>query len=259
MKKIFLCAFGLACMAVACNSVVDEPVQYGEISVALGEPDVEVISKAAETLDQSSAEAAEYMVRIFKKGDDIQTATPQYSVAYNAFTSPKQLPLDTYFVTAENCTAAEAEAENKMRLFGQSEEITLSVDAISQTATVNCEVANARVAVVFDESVRGQFTGLKVELKGSKNVTVDYAGENIGEETVVWYNPQTIAYKISGTFTQLDKIIELPETERVLAAKNNIKIVVRLNTSNGQLLPEITVNKDIDTPTEVPGEFNPYE
>ncbi len=253
MKKIFLCAFGLACMAVACNSVKeDAPAQYGEISVTLGEPDIEVVTKAAEELKPTDTEAANYTVRIFNSSDE-----KQYEVKYSEFTSPYKLELGTYYVTAENCTEAAAESENVMRLYGRSDNITLTADAISKKATVNCEVANSLVSVVFDQSVSGQFDDLKVELTGTKTVTVAETAADV--ETKTWFNPQTISYKISGTFKQLNKYIELPSVQRTLEAKNYVKIVVKLNTSNGQLLPEITVNTDIQDPTEVSGEFNPYE
>ncbi len=247
MKKILFCAFSLACMAVACNSVEEAaPVQYGEISVALGEPDVEVITRAEDS-------AADYMVRVFNSNHEMQ-----HEVVYNQFGTCK-LPLGIYYVTAENCSEAEAESANEgkgcMRLWGRSTDVVLSVDNLSQTASVNCEVVNARVAVAFDSSVSGRFNDLKVVISGSREVTVNETAADV--ETETWFYPQTISYKITGKFIQLGKDIEISGT-KTLEAKNNIKLLVKLNTSNGQLLPEIVVNTDIDDPTEVPGEFNPY-
>ncbi len=254
MKRIFLCALGLACMTVACNSVEEAvPVQYGEISVSLGDPEIEVITKAEpEVIDPSSPEAANYAVSILNS-----SGQEEYKAKYNEFITQK-LALGEYKVTAEDCTEAEAESANdnkgKMRLYGETE-INLTAENLSQTATVNCEVANARVAVVFDESVSGRFTDLKVELSGSRTVTV--AETEAGVETETWFKPQTLTYKISGNFTQLDKEVVITDS-KVLAAKNNVKIVVKLNLSNGQLLPEITIDTTIDDVQEIPGEFNPY-
>ncbi len=253
MKKFFLYAIGFACMAVACNSIVEEvPVQYGKISVSLGEPEIEVITKA-EVLNPSSSDAANYMVRIYNSADELQYENP-----YSQFET-KLLRLGTYYVTAENCTEAEAESfdgnKGKVRIAGTSSDVVLDADHLSQTATVNCEVSNARVAVAFDESVSGKFTNLKVVLSGSKTLTVNET--EAGVETETWFRPQTLSYSISGNFTQLGKDVELTGT-RVLAAKNNVKIVVKLNVSNGQLLPEITIDSTIDDVQEIPGVFNPY-
>ncbi len=250
MKNIFLCAIGLACMAVACNSVEEPtvPVQYGEIFVSLGEPDVEVVTKAAQPDDTDN-----YVVRVFDLEDQQQGA----DAVYKDFL-PMKLPLGDYYVTAENCTETEAEENNgRMRLAGRSETITLSADNLSRTATVNCEVVNARVAVVFDGTVNGKFSDLKVTVTGENGRTVTFNETATAVETESWFNPQTVNYVISGTFTQLGKAIEV-KGSRTLAAKNNIKLLVKLNTSSGQLMPEITISKDIDSPVEVPGEFNPY-
>ncbi len=253
MKKILTGALGLALMAVACNTLGEPEVQYGEISVSLGEPDVEVVTRAAETLDPSSADAADYTVRILNS-----SGVEQYKAKYNVFET-QRLPLGDYYVTAENCSEAEAEQDNgQMRLFGESAVLTLSADNLSQTVRVDCEVVNSRVAVVFDSTVENRFEGLKVVLAGAstgRSVTVGQTAS--GVETETWFNPQTVNYTISGRFTQLGKDIKI-EGSRTLAAKNNIKLVVKLNLSNGQLLPVVTVNKDIDNPSEIPGEFNPY-
>ncbi len=259
MKKIIFCALGVALIAVACNSVKEDtaPVQYGEISVSLGDPELEVITKAFTALDPESDEAASYIVRVFNSADDVQQGT---DATYKDF-QPMKLPLGTYYVSAENCTPAQAEeGDGVMRIAGDCKDVpvVLTSDNLSQTATVNCSVANARVAVVFDESVSGLFDNLQVVITGEDGSRIKTVTEmEAGVEKELWFNPQTISYVISGTFKQLDKEITITGT-RTLAAKNNIKLCVKVNLSNGQLLPVIQVNKELDSPTDIPGEFNPY-
>ncbi len=261
MKKNFLCVIGLACMAVACNSVVEEPVQYGEISVSLGEPEVEVITKAGESLNKDSDLAKSYTVSIFDKEVD----EAKYTASYYDFATQK-LPLGTYYVTAENCTEADAEAAKEgygqMRLFGQSPDIMLSVDNISQTATVNCEIVNAKVSVEFADAITTEnFENLQVVLSRtapSRTVTVPYASST----TEVWFDAgSAVSYSITGTFKSgtYTKPVSL-SGNFTLAAKNHVRIAVSVNLDNGQLTaPEITYDTVLNDPSTEDNVFNPYE
>ncbi len=259
MKRNIFCALGVALIAVACNSVKEDtaPVQYGEISVSLGDPELEVITKAFTALDPNSEEAAQYTVSVFNYDTNEQQGS---AVSYKDF-QPVKLPLGKYYVSAENCTPVQAEeGDGRMRIAGDCKDVpvVLTSENLSQTATVNCSVANARVAVAFDGSVSGLFDNLQVVVTGEDGNRVKTVAEmEAGVEKELWFNPQTISYVISGTFKQLDKLITINGT-RTLAAKNNIKLCVKVNLSNGQLLPVIQVDKELDSPTDVPGEFNPY-
>ena len=257
MNNRILTAMALIFMAVACTHKVDEPLRYGELGVALsGEPSVEVLSKAPQTLDPESDDAAAYMVRIFDSADQ-----QKYEAAYSAFQT-QTLPLGTYYVTAENCSEAQAEeGYGKMRLYGRSADVTLAPEALVQTATVNCTVANAKVSVQFDESVEGRFTGLQVALSGGtvRTAPVVIAQTETDVVTETWFNPSELTYTISGTFTAggINKSVEISKTVD-LQAKSNIKLVVKVNLENGQLVPNVTFDTQIDDPKEVSGEFNPY-
>jgi hypothetical protein len=247
----------LALMAVACSTEVKETLQYGELSVALsGEPVIEALTKAPVALDPQSKDAENYTVRIFNDADAVQ-----YEETYAEFAA-QRLQLGTYYVTAENCTEAEAEAGNgKMRLYGRSADVNLSAEALSQTAEVGCTVANAKVSVEFDSSVQGRFSGLQVTLAGgtTPDRSLTIAQTEAGVITETWFNPSSLTYTISGTFTGsgMTKPVEIVKTI-TLEAKNNIKLLVRVNLENGQLSPSITVDTDIDNLQETTEEFNPY-
>lgn len=259
MNKI-LTPLAIAFMAVACTSKVDEPLQYGRLSVALsGEPSVEVVTKA-EALDKTSEDAKDYTVSIYDKS---AASEPKYSATYFDFAT-QTLPLGTYYVTAENCTESEAESaesgKGKKRIAGQSADVTLAADALTGTATVNCTVTNALVSVKFDASVDGRFSDLKVTLVGgttSKTVTVAQTATDV--VTGNWFNPQTLTYTISGTFigSGMNKPVSLSKSIE-LVAKNNIQLLVKVNLENGLLTPAVTVDTSIDDPTVENGEFNPY-
>lgn len=257
MNKNKFLTMASALVAVACNTAIETPVQYGELSVSLaGEPQVEVISKA----DAASEGVSNYTVRIFNESD-----VKKYESVYNAFET-QVLPLGTYYVTAESCSAEAAEeGYGKMRLYGRSADMTLTASALSQTAEVECTVANALVTVRFDESVSGRFSDLKVVVSGgttqNRTFTVNETAPDV--DTEIWFNPSNMTYSISGIFDPegMNKVINLPEKAIALAAKNNVVLRVSVNLDNGQLLvPTITVNTEMDEPVEdTGGTINPYE
>lgn len=265
----FLSATVLTLMAVACNSEhIEAPVRYGEISVSLGTPDVEVVAKAPETLNPNSTEAAGYTVSIFDK----TSSSAVYTAAYDQFEA-QALELGTYYVTAENYDQAGAEAANDglgdMRLAGRSADIVLSSAGQKETAVVECEVTNALVTVEFDSSVAGHFENLKIVLTGGttpgRSLTVNETAS--GVETDVWFNPSeelsytTLTYTITGIYdpSGAAKPVEMTDSRR-LEAKDNVRLVVKLNLEHGQILvPELTFDTVINDPEHVDGEFNPYK
>ena len=268
MKRKFIGAALIAMTPVACNTKLEIPEVYGELSVSLaGEPTVEVVSKAGEqqeptVLQPTDTEAAGYMVRIYTSDDEMKYESP-----YSEF-KPQKLPLGTYYVTAENCTEAYAESaesgKGMKRIAGQSADVTLTPDALTGNATVNCTVTNALVSVKFDASVEDRFENLKVTLTGgtsSKTIEVTETATDVVTE--IWFNPSELTYTITGTFTGsgMNKPVNINNSTApiTLEARNHIQLIVKVNLENGQLKPSVTVDPEIDDPTEVNGEFNPYK
>lgn len=258
MKKFILSLVSLAAMVSACNTVmIEQPDQCGELSVSLfDEPGVEVVTKAPEALSPTDDEASKYTVRIFNASDE-----KLYEATYKAFET-QTLALGSYYVTAENCSEAAAETGNgTMRLFGKSDNVTLSADALTGTATVNCTVTNAKVSVKFDESVKDKFSGLQVTLSGgttrTKAITVAQTATDVVTET--WFNPSALTYTISGTFTGSGMSKDVSISDDIeLKAKNNILLVVKVNLENGQLVPAVTIDTELDNLVEEDATFNPY-
>lgn len=257
MKNCFTGAMAVLVLAVACQTEkIESAPEYGTLDVAIcAESSFDVVVKSPTQLNPT--DAASYNISIFD-GSDAKKYGP---VEYSAFEA-RVLPMGTYYVTAENYTLEEAESGNgKMRLAGRSEDIVLSASAISQTATVACEVANARVNVAYDSSVSGKFTGLKVELSGGstagRKLTVNETAA--GQKTELWFNPSTVTYTITGTFTPTGKSMTLTGT-RTLAAKDDVNLLVKLNLDNGEITgsPVITVDVSMNAATSVEEEFNPY-
>ncbi len=257
MKRKFIYILAFASLAVACNSArIEQTVQYGEISVAVaGDPEVDVVTKA--DVDPSSDEAANYTVRVYNDAEVQQGS----AVSYKDF-GTRQFELGTYYLTAENCTEAQAEEGNGgMRLFGRSDDVVLSYRQLSQTAEIKCTVANAKISVKFGDSVQGKFSGLKVVLTGGttagRTLTVNQTASDVVTET--WFNPSTVNYTISGTFNSggINAPVSLPGS-RAVAARDNVLILVEVDSTNGQLMPTITYDTEVTESDQTPG-FNPYK
>ncbi len=259
MKMKFTCLLAAIGLVTACDYVrVGEPVRYGEISVAIaGDPEMEVVTKAGTVVDPSSDEAANYIVRVYNQAGEQQGE----ETGYKDF-GTRQFELGTYYLTAEDCTEAQAEEGNgRMRLSGRSDDIALSYQNLSQTVEISCTVANAKVSVQFDESVQGRFSDLKAVLTGGttsgRTLTVNQTDADVITET--WFNPSTVNYTISGTFNSGG--INAPVTlsgSRAVGARDNVLIQVKVDSQNGQLEPTVIFNTDITESDHTSG-FNPYK
>ena len=268
-----------ALLAVSCNTVsIEEPVQYGTLAVSLsGDPVIEVVSKAAETLTPDKA--ANYNIAVYTSADCSGNPVEGTAKKYSELTSPVVLPAATYYVWAESCTAADAESgKGVMRFEGVSPAVEVR-PGFASTATVECTVANAVVTVNFDDSVAGKINGLEVTLvreTPSRSVKVAYAdvaGEDENEnenenenekQQQVWFNAGSIVkYTISGT----SAITQQPLTGEgctgtlpTLNVGNNVQLNIKVASDNGVL----TVSADVEVETSVPETtvkpdgFNPY-
>ncbi len=258
----------LMLLAGACESVHVEPaVRCGELSVALSaEPAVDVVSKAA----SEDVVPEECVVSIFN-ADGTAAAEP---FGYTA-SAKKVLPFGTYYVTAENCTVAESEAGyGRKRVAGRSGDVTLSASQLWQTAAVACEVANARVSVVFDastyavddETISRFPAGLNVTMSdGTRTLEIPQAAA--GEEVVAWFSPEKeITYTIAGEYSYENIVSAVNHTAKItfeegarteLKAKDNVQILVKFSSEKGQLVPSVTFDRNIDESEMNPG-FNPY-
>ncbi len=253
MKKTFT-YLAIALTALSCNRIEPETVQYGEISVALGEPDVEVVTKAATPLDKNSEEAKKYLVTIYEKS----TGEDRFSSSYYDF-EKAVLPLgSTYYVVAETCTETEAEIGNgQMRVTGTSADVELNAGNMSVEVPISCTLVNGKISVVFDSSVDGKFDNLQVVLSRTSPART----LTVTSDTETWFNPSVVSYSITGRFNAggVQKDVEKSGTIN-LAARNHVKLVVKVNLTNGQILvnPTITTDTTIDSTTDKTETFNPY-
>lgn len=242
-------------LAVSCQRVqmVAPQSQYGSLGVSL-KTESELVTKADPGVSLTTADLNLKIVE--KAGSAIK-----YEGKYTAYTTPLKLPMNTsYIVSAENCTAAEAEADNgQIRVFG-SQEVTIS--SLSNDVSFTCTVQNARVEVVFDPSVATYASGVQVVLNsGSRSLTIPYSSAS----TICWFNPTAengFSWTISGTLKNNTKDSINKSGSRTLVAKDNILLNVRIDASNGQLIitqNAITIDTTIKEGDTIDVPYNPYD
>lgn len=249
MKKVFHLAI-IAVLAAGCQTL-DIHQSMGSLSVSL-EPEVNVEVKACD-----ENETPKYIVSVTSAS---AVSGLLYQSAFKDF-KPLSLPMGTYTVSAENCTADEAvSGYGHKRLFG-SKDVTLNYENPNQTVNLDCVLVNSLISIIFDSSVTGVFDDLKVTVKsgtGTETRSVEIKeGDAVRE---AWFNPAEISWTISGTVKENGKIVS-QSNKMTLEARKNLKINVHVTYSNGQIsmTPNISINQ-ISSATEVPVDgTNPYE
>lgn len=163
----------------------------------------------------------------------------------------------SYSVTAESCTVAESEVGTGCaRYYGSSGSFELNASNIYQKADIVCSQTNALVTVIFDGSVEGRFTDLKVTLtSGSRTLAV---GETV-EEVPAYFTPAALSYVISGTYSETGYEVNIAGNPIVLEARDNIRLTVRLDLTHGQTdVPSLNVTEEYSSDQDVDYEIDPY-
>lgn len=243
MKKIFHLAI-IAVLAAGCQTL-DIHQSMGSLSVSL-EPEVNVEVKACD-----ENETPKYIVSVTSAS---AVSGLLYQSAFKDF-KPLSLPMGTYTVSAENCTADDAvSGYGHKRLFG-TKDVTLSYKNPNQTVNLDCVLVNSLISIIFDPSVAGVFNGLKVTVKsGTRSVEIK-EGDKVSE---AWFNPGAISWTISGVSKATGKTVS-QEGSRTLDARQNLKITVKVTYSDGliSVIPGISIDK-ISELKENKNDINPY-
>lgn len=246
MKKVFHLAI-IAALAAGCQTLdIHQPM--GSLSVSL-EPEVNVEVKACDENDTPN-----YIVSITSASS---VSGPPYKSAFKNF-KPLSLPMGTYTVSAENCTAAEAvSGYGHKRLFG-SKDVTLSYEKPNQTVNLDCVLVNSLISIIFDPSVTGVFNDLKVTVKSGTRSVVIKEGDKVSE---AWFNPAAISWTISGVSKATGKTVSQEgEGNRTLEARQNLKITVKVTYTDGMISdsPSISIDSEISEVKENKNDINPY-
>ena len=228
MKKVFHLAI-IAALAAGCQTL-DIHQSMGSLSVSL-EPEVNVEVKACEENDKDN-----YIVSVTSASS---VSGLPYQSAFKDF-QPMNLPMGTYTVSAENCTADEAvSGYGHKRLFG-TKDVTLSYENPNQTVNLDCVLVNSLISIIFDPSVTGVFNDLKVTVQSGTRSVVIKEGDKVSE---AWFNPGAISWTISGVSKATGKTVS-QEGKRTLDARQNLKITVKVTYSDGLISGSPVINID---------------
>ena len=228
MKKVFHLAI-IAALAAGCQTL-DIHQSMGSLSVSL-EPEVNVEVKACDENDKDN-----YIVSVTSASS---VSGLPYQSAFKDF-QPMNLPMGTYTVSAENCTADEAvSGYGHKRLFG-TKDVTLSYENPNQTVNLDCVLVNSLISIIFDPSVTGVFNDLKVTVQSGTRSVVIKEGDKVSE---AWFNPGAISWTISGVSKATGKTVS-QEGKRTLDARQNLKITVKVTYSDGLISGSPVINID---------------
>ena len=162
--------FIAACLLTACSSDIDDPKsRLGEFSFALTSDGLveEVQTRAAREL--TPTEAADYSITLTDKDGTVWTRQ------YSEITETDRIqPLgDGYLLSAEDCTAEEAETLNDgwgcKRIAGMSDSFSIVQDQTTPV-TINCCMANAGLCIIFDKSFTDYFSEYAVTTDDSRGL-----------------------------------------------------------------------------------------
>ncbi len=248
MRKAFLYIIAIA-LATSCSIDLMDSSEMGSISLSLYS-DVEVVADTK----ADAYDCSEFLVDIYGTTyfDSQDYASPQY--VYGDMPASIEIPFGYYHVSAQNCTAADAESGyGKVRFFGESQEVeVLSYSPVS--VTVSCKMTNGKTTMTFDESFTQDFKNISVAFTvGDRTVTLAEGQNDLSEE--VYFNvPEEgsdLVFRITGTVasgTDQEREVSYTNAESPVVltpgkwAKFNIK-----SNHNGSILPGIDVNDEMDS------------
>lgn len=231
MKKTILTI--LTSIAVlSCQRVVIEDMQMGTLSLKVNNKTlVDMQTKAEETVSTDNF--------------NVTVASPSYTrtFVYSDMPSMLAVPADTYTVSAENVSEAESvslpDTWGQKRFAGQTRGIVVSASKNSPV-TVNCQMVNSAVSIVFDSSITENFTGYSIQAytDQARKLTFD---ANTTSKIAYFPADYELTYVFNGTYNKDGKSVSITGT-RVLAAATHIHLTFKMN------LPQEDTNGTIGKP-----------
>lgn len=231
MKKTILTIL-MSLAVLSCQRVVIEDMQMGTLSLKVNNKTlVDMQTKAEETVSTDNF--------------NVTVASPSYTrtFVYSELPLFLAVPADTYTVSAENVSEAESvslpDTWGQKRFAGQTRGIVVSASQNS-SVTVNCQMVNSAVSIVFDSSITENFTGYSIQAytNQARKLTFD---ANTTSKIAYFPADYELTYVFSGTYKKDGQPVSITGT-RVLAAATHIHLTFKMN------LPQEDTNGSIGKP-----------
>lgn len=179
---IHILSFMLVCLLAGCVTEFDDlglgnlqpDNSRGSFTLGLSTDSLAVVVETRAGRDLTDEEQKMFSVSLTQKGEPIWSNLTYADITLADRTQPVG---DDYVVSAENCTASEAETANdgwgQRRYWGQSATFSIKKDQ-DTPVSVDCHMANAGLCVRFDESFSSYFThGYSVTTDDSRTLRFD--------------------------------------------------------------------------------------
>jgi hypothetical protein len=271
MKKTFLYIMTAALLAASCNNaMIEDPVQYGTLSVSLaGEPGIEVVTRAEEN---ETVDVDTFKVYALSAAQNQKLGT------YGSLRDPQELirlQAGDYTIYAENCDASEAESGNGCKRMYGEDDVTIA-PGVESKAEITCAVVNAKVSVVFNENIEGKFkeNALTVTFSRPEDSNLKLSARQcdatyLAGRGIFWFNAgSVVTYTISGTPVGSNDVLSVSGSIKLnadkqpvaLSAKDNFEINVSVKQStDGSLSLSASVDTTVEKGEDINAGFNPYK
>lgn len=258
MKKVFLAPSLLALMVSAltftsCSKRII-PQTEGYVQLTVNNPEVEIVTKAVETVDDS------YKVEV-KQGETV-VKDGTYAFLKNQFSL---VPGD-YSISAYNMTAAECLTQRKGRgvqhFYGST---TFTIQAgIVTPVSFTCEMQNCRVSLTLDDTFKSVFKEEESIIKvyedsdPTRVMTFPHTATLDDEDLWAYFNiDDTPKLMVVIEVTRNDGAKGNYTMEVIPEAKTWHKLSIKSNSTNGQADVEVLVDDSLTEKDEVQG-VDPY-
>lgn len=177
----------LVIMLTGCVTEMDDlrpNSSRGSFTLGLSTDSLAVEVETRASRDLTEAEQTMFAVSLVQNGEPVWSNIPFANITETDCTQPTG---NGYVVSAENCTASEAETANdgwgQRRYWGQSATFSIRKDE-NTVVSVDCHMVNAGLSVQFDESFTSYFTlGYSVTTDDRRALRFD---DNSGQ--IAYYN-----------------------------------------------------------------------
>ena len=259
MRQLFLHTLSslfLGLMLTGCTTGMDEvqpTSSHGSFTLGLSADSLAVEMETRAGRDLTEAERQTFTISLIQNDNIIWSGIPYADITQTDCTQPVG---EGYVVSAEDCSATEAESANsgwgRRRYRGQSATFSIRKDE-NTPVNVDCRMANAGLRVHFSESFATYFTqGYSVTTDDRRNLRFDATTA----DDVAYYNTDTDTHThtmqvIIAASAGWDGTVRLTRNITLQAGRiTRLNVVYNEEGTSGQIGISITIDNEFTNSDE---------